>query len=89
MENGKSAKRARQRPNQHFRFLDSGGRHQHPTETGCHRSKDEAKTVLLDLNPQFAQLTLGRVEVLQWKNRDCQPSGGQLYYPTDYVAGKR
>ena len=51
--------------------------------------KTKKKTVLLDLNPQFAHLTFGRVEVFQWKNRDGRPSGGQLYYPTDYAAGKR
>jgi hypothetical protein len=51
--------------------------------------KTKKKKVLLDLNPQFADLTFARVEVFQWKNRQGRPSGGQLYYPTNYVAGKR
>jgi hypothetical protein len=51
--------------------------------------KTKRKTVLLDLNPQFAQLAFGHVEVFQWKNRNGRPSGGQLYYPTGYAVGKR
>jgi dipeptidyl aminopeptidase/acylaminoacyl peptidase len=51
--------------------------------------KTNHSTVLLDLNPQFAQLTFGRVEVFHWKNHDGQPAGGELYYPTDYATGQR
>jgi len=52
-------------------------------------AKTKRKTLLLDLNPQFTHLAFGRVELFLWKNREGKPSGGQLYYPTDYVAGKR
>lgn len=51
--------------------------------------KTKKKPTFLDLNPQFAHQTFGRVEVIQWKNRDGRPSGGQLYYPTDYAEGRR
>lgn len=47
------------------------------------------KAVLLDLNPQFAGLTFGRVELFDWKTRDGRIAEGSLYYPPDYVPGKR
>jgi len=51
--------------------------------------KTKNKIMLLDLNPQFAQLAFGRVEVIHWKTRDAQPAGGELYYPTGYETGTR
>jgi len=51
--------------------------------------KTARRTTLLDLNPQFAQLTFGRVEVFKWKNREGLSAAGALYYPTNYIAGKR
>jgi dipeptidyl aminopeptidase/acylaminoacyl peptidase len=47
------------------------------------------KSVLLDLNPQFAKLTFGRVEVFKWKAREGHAVAGLLYYPPDYVPGLR
>jgi dipeptidyl aminopeptidase/acylaminoacyl peptidase len=49
----------------------------------------QRKSVLLDLNPQFAKLTFGRVEVFKWKAKDGHAVAGLLYYPPDYVAGSR
>jgi dipeptidyl aminopeptidase/acylaminoacyl peptidase len=54
------------------------------TEPGTRR-----KSVLLDLNPQFAKLTFGRVEVFKWKAKDGHAMAGTLYYPPDYAAGVR
>jgi dipeptidyl aminopeptidase/acylaminoacyl peptidase len=45
--------------------------------------------VLLDLNPQFSFLTFGEVKIFTWKTHDGQPYEGTLYYPPDYVKGKR
>lgn len=51
---------------------------------------DEAKkTILMDLNPQFADMSFGKVEVFKWQGRDGVPWGGELYYPVGYVAGNR
>lgn len=47
------------------------------------------KSVLLDLNPQFADLTFGHVEMFRWKTRDGHIAEGSLYYPPDYVPGKK
>jgi dipeptidyl aminopeptidase/acylaminoacyl peptidase len=47
------------------------------------------KAVVLDLNPQFAGLTFGRVELFDWKTRDGRIAEGELYYPPDYVPGKK
>lgn len=47
------------------------------------------KTVILDLNPQFAGLRFGRVELFDWKTRDGRSAEGELYYPPDYTPGKR
>jgi len=47
------------------------------------------KSVLLDLNPQFAKLTFGRVEVFKWKTKDGHAVAGALYYPPNYSESKR
>jgi hypothetical protein len=47
------------------------------------------KTILFDLNPQFAHMSFGHVEVLKWKGTDGNPNVGELYYPVGYVAGRR
>jgi dipeptidyl aminopeptidase/acylaminoacyl peptidase len=47
------------------------------------------KSVLLDLNPQFAKLTFGRVEVFKWKAKDGHAVAGLLYYPPEYAVGSR
>jgi dipeptidyl aminopeptidase/acylaminoacyl peptidase len=54
------------------------------TDTITHQEK-----LLLDLNPQFEGLRLGKVEELQWQwSRGLWIKGG-LYYPPDYVSGRR
>jgi hypothetical protein len=50
---------------------------------------DGSRRVLLDLNPEFAQLKFGNVERIHWKARDGHEVEGGLYYPADYVPGRR
>ena len=49
----------------------------------------QQKTLLLNLNPQFSGLQFGRVEVVTWKTSDGHEVEGGLYWPPNYVAGKR
>lgn len=51
--------------------------------------RTQRKAVLFELNPQFAQLRFGRVEIIRWKSRDGRDAEGDLYFPTSYSAGKR
>lgn len=51
------------------------------------RTKQEL--TLLDLNPQFKNLKLARQEEIQWQASDGTHVRGGLYYPPDYVHGKR
>ena len=51
--------------------------------------KTQKKSLLLDLNPQFAELRFGRVETIAWKSTDGYEIEGGLYFPPDYVPGKR
>jgi dipeptidyl aminopeptidase/acylaminoacyl peptidase len=45
--------------------------------------------LLLDLNPQFAQLRFTKVEEVKWKRSDGADAVGGLYYPLGYVSGRR
>ena len=47
------------------------------------------KTVLMDLNPQFQNLALARVEEIAWKDAHGLEVKGGLYWPPDYVEGKK
>ena len=47
------------------------------------------KKMLLDLNPQFAEIRFGREEQIRWKARDGHEVEGGLYYPVDFVPGRR
>jgi dipeptidyl aminopeptidase/acylaminoacyl peptidase len=47
------------------------------------------KNLLLDLNPQFARITFGRVEVFKWKAKDGHAVAGSLYVPPNYSATER
>lgn len=49
----------------------------------------QRKRLLIDLNPQFADLSLGRVEAVHWKATDGNEFNGGLYFPPDYQAGAR
>jgi len=45
--------------------------------------------LLLDLNPQFTDLKFGKVEEIHWKDPYGHEAKGGLYYPVDYVSGKK
>jgi dienelactone hydrolase len=60
-----------------------------PPKLVANDPKTKQKAVLLDLNPQFAQLAFGHVRTFQWTTRNGYHEEGLLYYPTNYVAGKR
>ncbi len=45
------------------------------------------KTLLLDLNPQFAEFAFGKVEKMLWKATDGHEVEGGLYLPPDYKEG--
>lgn len=47
------------------------------------------KSLLMDLNPQFQDLAFARVEEVSWKNPLGDEEKGGLYWPVDYVAGRR
>ena len=47
------------------------------------------KSLLMDLNPQFQALALARVEEVAWKTSHHHEVKGGLYWPLDYVAGKK
>jgi hypothetical protein len=47
------------------------------------------KSQLMDLNPQFQDLAFARVEEITWKDAHGIVVKGGLYWPPDYVAGKR
>ena len=51
--------------------------------------KTHERRVLLDLNPQFANLKFGRVEDISWAGTDGNRAKGGVYFPVDYVPGKR
>lgn len=51
--------------------------------------KTHGEELLLDLNPQYNDLDFGKVEIVEWRTPDGQKSQGGLYFPPDYVPGKR
>jgi dipeptidyl aminopeptidase/acylaminoacyl peptidase len=51
--------------------------------------KSQKKTLLLDLNPQFSDRKLGKVEIFEWKTVEGVEVMGGLYLPTDYTPGRR
>jgi dipeptidyl aminopeptidase/acylaminoacyl peptidase len=52
-------------------------------------SRTHSRILLLDLNPQFKTLQFGKVDEINWKRADGKELKGGLYYPVDYVPGKR
>jgi dipeptidyl aminopeptidase/acylaminoacyl peptidase len=52
-------------------------------------SKSNRKSLLCDLNPQFEELRFGRVEEISWSLPTGRRVTGGLYYPVDYVPGKK
>jgi len=47
------------------------------------------KSLLMYLNPQFQDLAFAMVEEVSWKNPLGDEEKGGLYWPVDYVAGRR
>jgi hypothetical protein len=47
------------------------------------------KSLLMDLNPQFQDLAFARVEEITWKDSRGNQEKGGLYWPPDYMAGKK
>jgi hypothetical protein len=47
------------------------------------------KSLLMDLNPQFQHLALARVEEITWKDSHGNELKGGLYWPIDYLDGKK
>lgn len=47
------------------------------------------KSLLMDLNPRFQNLTLARVEEIGWKASPHNEVKGGLYWPVGFVAGKK
>jgi hypothetical protein len=47
------------------------------------------KSFVMDLNPQFQNLALARVEEVKWKDAHGIEVKGGLYWPPDYVPGKK
>ena len=47
------------------------------------------KSLLMDLNPQFQGFALARVEEVAWKTSSHQEVKAGLYWPVEYVAGKK
>jgi hypothetical protein len=44
---------------------------------------------ILELNPQFKELVLGHVETFDWRDKLGHQFRGGLFFPPDYVPGKR
>ncbi len=47
------------------------------------------KAVLLDMNPNFSGLRFGRVENVRIKGTDGYERDAGVYYPVDYISGKK
>jgi dipeptidyl aminopeptidase/acylaminoacyl peptidase len=47
------------------------------------------RSLLIDLNPQFHRLALARVEEISWKPSHHNEVKAGLYWPLDYVVGKK
>jgi dipeptidyl aminopeptidase/acylaminoacyl peptidase len=47
------------------------------------------RVAIFDLNPEFEDLKVAKVEEIGWKGRDGSERKGGLYYPVDYVPGTK
>jgi len=47
------------------------------------------KVILLDLNPHFDRLRFAKVDEISWKGLDGNEAKAGLYYPLDYVPGRK
>jgi dipeptidyl aminopeptidase/acylaminoacyl peptidase len=60
-----------------------------PPQIVAVNAKTKERTKLLDLNPQFAGLAFGKVEEVNWRDGRGNRVTGGLYWPADYIPGKR
>jgi hypothetical protein len=60
-----------------------------PPKIYARRVESADDILLADLNPQFRDLRLGKVEEITWEWSAGQPIQGGLYYPPDYRPGTR
>jgi len=60
-----------------------------PPKIYAHQSVTNQETLLLDLNPQFQALRFGKVEEIEWSRSKAHNIKAGLYYPPDYVPGRR
>lgn len=60
-----------------------------PPRLVANDQKTKKKVLLLDLNPEFANLMFGHVELFRWNAKNNQPEEGNLYYPPDYKSGTK
>ena len=51
--------------------------------------RSHRKSILLDLNPDFAELKFGTVEETKWRGSDGRFVRGGLYFPVGFQPGKR
>jgi len=63
--------------------------YEHPPKVVVSHAKMNDRVVLLDLNPQFAQLDLGHVDHIKWNVDSTHTTDGLLYLPPDYREGLR
>ena len=52
-------------------------------------ARTSRKSMLMDLNPQLQNLALAKVEEITWKDSHGNEVKGGLYWPPDYVAGRK
>jgi len=52
-------------------------------------ASDGRKTLLMDLNPRFQSLDFAKVEEVSWKDSHHSEVKAGLYWPVNYVAGKK
>jgi hypothetical protein len=61
----------------------------HPPQIFAVDPNTGRKALLIDLNPQFRTLALARVEEIVWEISPHNEVKGGLYWPVDFVVGKR
>jgi dipeptidyl aminopeptidase/acylaminoacyl peptidase len=52
-------------------------------------ARTQRKEVVLNLNPQFSELELGKVKPVEWKDGAGDLVSGGLYLPFNYIPGRR
>jgi dipeptidyl aminopeptidase/acylaminoacyl peptidase len=61
----------------------------HPPKVYVSEAKTNQRALLMDLNSQFAELSFGNAEALEWKAADGFNVEGGLYLPPDYTPGMK